>query len=824
MADISEIKFHMVSPEHIKKIATIEIANSEVYDADAYPIEGGVMDPHLGVIDPGMRCKTCGSKSGECLGHFGYINLSKPVYNILFIKKIKEVLVLTCQECSKLLFDKENVKNRTYDLNKIKPATKCPNCGYNNKKIKFERPQSFTCDGDRITPEQIREQFEKISDEDLSILKMNGGRPEWMILTILPVPPITTRPSITLEDGERSEDDLTHKLVDVIRINQRLANNLEIGAPEFILDDLWELLQYHVTTYFNNEISGLPPARHRSGRQLKTLSQRLKSKSGRFRLNLTGKRVDFSARTVVSPDQNIGINEVGIPELIAKVLTIPIKITERNFKEMKECVERGPEKINGANYTIRPDGLRKKINDLTKEFILEELQPGFIVERHIKDGDIVLFNRQPSLHRMSIMAHRVKVMPYKTFRLNLTVCKPYNADFDGDEMNVHVPQTAEARAEAEQLMLVEENIRSPRFGGPIIGADQDYISGCYLLTKDDTKIDKKTFAQIILKLKLYNSNKIDMTKETYTGKELFSVILPDGFNHRFKSKDGSDVIIENGKLIKGSIDEKAISSYGGKIINKIDLEYGHSVAVRFIEHITIISIEYLMKRGFTLSLSEEEISEEQQKDIKKIQNKFSAEIDKTIETYKKGKLETLPGQTLKESLESNIIIKTSNMMSETQEMLSKNLADNDGVVMAKTGARGSIQNFTFMAGYIGQELSGGSRIFRGYKNRCLPFFKENDLSLKAHGFVESSFRKGLNPTEFFFEAMKGREGIMDSSLKTKISGYMQRRLVNAMQDYLVKEDKTVRDSNDEIIQFVAGEDGIDPAKSDSGGIINLKEV
>ncbi|MCK5300117.1 MAG: DNA-directed RNA polymerase subunit A', partial [Candidatus Aenigmarchaeota archaeon] len=229
MADISEIKFHMVSPEHIKKIATIEIANSEVYDADAYPIEGGVMDPHLGVIDPGMRCKTCGSKSGECLGHFGYINLSKPVYNILFIKKIKEVLVLTCQECSKLLFDKENVKNRTYDLNKIKPATKCPNCGYNNKKIKFERPQSFTCDGDRITPEQIREQFEKISDEDLSILKMNGGRPEWMILTILPVPPITTRPSITLEDGERSEDDLTHKLVDVIRINQRLANNLEIG-------------------------------------------------------------------------------------------------------------------------------------------------------------------------------------------------------------------------------------------------------------------------------------------------------------------------------------------------------------------------------------------------------------------------------------------------------------------------------------------------------------------------------------------------------------------------------------------------------------------
>ena len=505
MAEIKEISFHMVSPEHIKKIATIEITNSEVYDADAYPVERGVMDPHLGVIDPGMRCKTCGGKSGECLGHFGYISLSKPVYNILFIKKIKDVLTLTCPECSGLLFDRKNIENSDYILSKIKPMSKCPHCGCSTPTIKLERPQSFLSDGDIITPEQIREQFEKIKDEDLPDLKMNGGRPEWMILTILPVPPITTRPSITLEDGERSEDDLTHKLVDVIRINQRLENNLEIGAPEFILDDLWELLQYHVTTYFNNEISGLPPARHRSGRQLKTLSQRLKTKSGRFRLNLTGKRVDFSARTVISPDQNIGVNEVGIPKLIAKELTVPIKITENNFDELKACIERGPDGIHGANYVIRTDGMRKKINELTKEFILEELKPGFIIERHIHDGDIVLFNRQPSLHRMSIMAHRVRVMPHKTFRLNLTVCKPYNADFDGDEMNVHVPQTAEARAEAEQLMLVEENIRSPRFGGPIIGADQDYISGCYLLTKDSTKINRETFAQIVMKLKLQDS-------------------------------------------------------------------------------------------------------------------------------------------------------------------------------------------------------------------------------------------------------------------------------------------------------------------------------
>ncbi|MEA3229680.1 MAG: DNA-directed RNA polymerase subunit A', partial [archaeon] len=481
MVMIDKIKFRLLSPQMIKKMSAGLITTSEVYDADAYPVDGGVMDTCLGVIDPGIRCKTCGGKSGECQGHFGHIDLAKPVYNIIYIKHIKDVLTHTCYECGALLADKEKIKD-IKSLSKLAVPKICPACNKPVEKIKFERPMSFKKGSHVITPEEAREHFEKISDEDVKNLGVYGGRPEWMILTILPVPSITTRPSITLMNGERSEDDLTHKLVDIVRINHRLMNNLEIGAPEFILDDLWELLQYHVSTYFNNELSGVPPARHRSGRQLKTLSQRLKSKDGRFRHNLTGKRVNFSARTVVSPDPMIGINEVGIPEAVARELTIPVGVTKDNIKELKECVFSGSDAINGANYVVRFDGLKKKIMETNKEFIMNELSEGYIVEKHLSDGDIVLFNRQPSLHKMSLMAHRVRVLPYKTFRLNLTVCTPYNADFDGDEMNVHVPQTAEARAEAEQLMLVEENIRSPRFGGPIIGGVQDFISGGYLLS------------------------------------------------------------------------------------------------------------------------------------------------------------------------------------------------------------------------------------------------------------------------------------------------------------------------------------------------------
>ncbi len=354
-----------------------------------------------------------------------------------------------------------------------------------------------------------------------------------MVLTVLPVPPVTVRPSITLETGERSEDDLTHKLVDILRINQRLVENMEAGAPQLIVEDLWELLQYHVTTYFDNEASGVPPARHRSGRPLKTLAQRLKGKEGRFRSNLSGKRVNFSARTVISPDPNISINEVGVPEMIAKEVTVPVHVNDWNIKQMKEHINNGPKVHPGANYVIRLDGRKIRVLDETKEAILEMLEPGFIVERHLKDGDIVLFNRQPSLHRMSMMAHEVKVLPYKTFRLNLCVCPPYNADFDGDEMNMHVFQTDESRAEAKSLMRVQEHILSPRFGGPIIGAIHDHISGAYLLTRTGSNFTEEQAFQIIRKAKLPIPKR---KHRDWTGKEIFSLLLPENLNMQYKAE------------------------------------------------------------------------------------------------------------------------------------------------------------------------------------------------------------------------------------------------------------------------------------------------
>src|SRR3990167_1084663 len=220
------------------------------------------------------------------------------------------------------------------------------------------------------------------------------ARPEWAILTVFLVPSVTVRPSIIIESGERSEDDLTHKLSDIIRANQRLWENLNAGAPEVIIEDLWDLLQFHITTFFDNTVARIPTARHRSGQPLKTITERIKGKEGRIRKNLAGKRVNYSGRTVVSPDPSIDINEVGIPYEIATIVTVAETVNDLNIEKMKTLIN-SAEKYPGANYVIRPDGKRKKITPELKEEIMSELSPGYQVERHLENGDIVLFNRHP---------------------------------------------------------------------------------------------------------------------------------------------------------------------------------------------------------------------------------------------------------------------------------------------------------------------------------------------------------------------------------------------------------------------------------------------
>jgi DNA-directed RNA polymerase subunit A' len=805
---------------------------------------------------------------GECQGHFGHIELARPVIHEAFAKLLQKILRATCRSCSRLLLPEDEIKVFTEQMDAyeretgtlsdaiaaevIKRASRisnCPHCGEKQLKIRLEKPTTFYEETDigsiRLTPSDVRDRCERIIDSDCRLMGINPkyARPEWMVLTVLPVPPVAVRPSITLDSGVRSEDDLTHKLVDVIRINQRLRENIEAGAPQLIVEDLWELLQYHVTTYFDNEMSGIPPARHRSGRALRTLAQRLKGKEGRFRSNLSGKRVDFSARTVISPDPNLGINEVGVPVEIAKILTIPERITEWNIDDMKELIIRGPDNTPGANYVIRSDGRRIDLRFVKdRKAIADTVEVGFVVERHLRDGDIVLFNRQPSLHRMSIMAHQVRVMPFKTFRLNLCVCPPYNADFDGDEMNLHVPQGEEARAEAYVLMRVQENILSPRYGGPIIGGIQDFISAAYLLTKKDMFFNRKDACDLLLAAGRTElpPPAIKSPVELWTGKQIFSVLLPKDLNLSFKSKICKRcdtclkencpydyfVVVRNGNLVSGIIDKAAFGAgVPGSLFHRIVKDYGSDQARDFLDSVTRMLTLLITAKGFTMGIDDVEITKEALSRINEILEESNAKVNELIETYRRGELESLPGRTLEETLEMLIMQELSNARDKAGDVAGEYLGmQNHAVIMAKTGARGTLLNLAQMAACVGQQSVRGSRVQRGYRNRTLPHFEEGDLSAKARGFVSSSYQKGLTPIEFFFHAMGGREGLVDTAVRTSTSGYMQRRLINALQDIKVEYDRTVRNAAGSIIQFQYGEDGVDPSKSDHGKSVNIDVI
>ncbi len=909
---IGSIKFSCVSPDEIRKMSATKIITADTYDDEGYPIDMGLMDPHMGVIEPGLRCKTCGCKVDECPGHFGHIDLAMPVIHVGFIKDIKMLLESTCSSCGKLMLSEDAIQARLESMERMeeyggdtvefknfsKETAKdasgkglCPHCGAEQVKIKLDKPTTFreVNDNHKMTAKEVRERLERIPDDDLRALGIDPEtcRPEWMVLTALAVPPVTVRPSITLDSGDRSEDDLTHKLVDVLRINQRLRENRDAGAPQLIVEDLWELLQYHVTTYFDNQTSGIPPARHRSGRPLKTLAQRLKGKEGRFRSNLSGKRVNFSARTVISPDPLLSINEVGVPVIAARELTVPMHVNAHNLEKMREFVRRGPAPVcgtldyyeegeepggvyfppisgtcnrdcancprvgkpcddpyvPGVNYVIRSDGRRIRVTERNAAEVAKGLDVDYQIERQLIDGDVVLFNRQPSLHRMSMMGHRVRIMNGRTFRFNLCVCPPYNADFDGDEMNLHVLQSDEARAEARILMLVQENILSPRYGGPIIGAIHDHITGAYFLTHGDNRLDRFQASNIMFKL-----GDIEMPapfvdekgQQYWTGKQLFSTVLPDDFNTTFKAnicqgcKDGCKkdqceydayVKIRNGQLLCGTVDVRGIGNSKGKILDRIARDYGADRAAQFINQVTRLALGAIMNHGFSTGIGDEDIPDEAALQIASNTQECIDKVSELVQSYQDGTLEQMPGRSLRETLEVSAMSELGKARDGAGKIAGQHLGmNNPAVIMAKAGARGSMLNLSQMAGCVGQQAVRGERLSRGYWNRTLPHFEKGDLGAYAKGFCSNSYKSGLSPTEFFFHAMGGREGLVDTAVRTSRSGYMQRRLVSALEDLKLTSDGTVRNTAGTVVQFFYGEDGVDPSKAVRGKAIDMDDL
>ena len=466
IAQVNGIRFTILSPDEIKRMSVCEITKTDTY-VGSDPVANGLFDSRTGTIEPNKICPTCCQKSTFCVGHMSYIQLAKPVFYIQFFDIVKKILKCVCFRCSKLLVNPESDVMKTILSKKLsrqkrweliyKLCMKAKRCGGNDIidgcgakqpdkisrdsiiKVVMEWKELDVADDVKkqvFRAEEILRILKRISDKDCEILGFNPkfNRPEWMICTIFPVPPPAVRPSVRSDTGQRSEDDLTHKLCDIVKSNNALKLRIEKGATKEQIDINTQVLQYHVATFIDNKIPGISPAQQRTGRLLKSLTERLKSKEGRIRGNLMGKRVDFSARSVITPDPNISIDELGVPIKIAMNLTFPEIVNKYNRETIMQYVKNGPDVYPGAKFIRMKGNVTKSLKNIDRENIV--LEDGYIVDRHLINGDPVLFNRQPSLHRSSMLCHRVRVMPFNTFRLNVCVCAGYNADFDGDEIKL----------------------------------------------------------------------------------------------------------------------------------------------------------------------------------------------------------------------------------------------------------------------------------------------------------------------------------------------------------------------------------------------------
>uniref|UniRef100_A0AAQ6A6A6 DNA-directed RNA polymerase subunit n=1 Tax=Amphiprion ocellaris TaxID=80972 RepID=A0AAQ6A6A6_AMPOC len=896
---ISHICFGMKSAEQMRQQAHIQVVSKNLYSQDTKhsPLPYGVLDHRMGTSEKDRPCLTCGKNLADCLGHYGYLDLELPCFHVGYFKATIGILQMICKTCSSIMLTKEEklqfmdflkrpnlaylqkrgLKKKISD--KCRKRTICLNCAAFNGPVKkcgllkiihekykttkkvvdhfvSEFMQSFdtaiehnklvepllTRAQENLNPLVVLNMFKRIPQEDIPLLLMNpeAGKPADLIITRLLVPPLCIRPSVVsdLKSGT-NEDDLTMKLTEIIFLNDVIKKHRMTGAKTQMIMEDWDFLQLQCALYINSELSGIPlnmaPKKWTRG-----FVQRLKGKQGRFRGNLSGKRVDFSGRTVISPDPNLRIDEVAVPVHVAKILTYPERVNKANLELMRKLVRNGPDVHPGANFIQnRTAQIKRFLKYGNREKIAQELRFGDVVERHLIDGDIVLFNRQPSLHKLSIMAHIARVKPHRTFRFNECVCTPYNADFDGDEMNLHLPQTEEAKAEALVLMGTKANLVTPRNGEPLIAAIQDFLTGAYLLTLKDTFFDRSKACQIVASILVGKDEKIKISlprpaimkpMALWTGKQIFSMILkpskecPVKANLRTKGKQycgkGEDlchndsfVVIHNSELMSGSMDKGTLGSGSKNNIFYILLrDWGQLEAANAMSRLARLAPVYLSNRGFSIGIGDVTPGQGLLKAKQDLLDDGYKKCDEYIEALETGKLQQQPGCTAEETLEALILRELSVIRDRAGSACLRELdKSNSPLIMALCGSKGSFINISQMIACVGQQAISGSRVPDGFENRSLPHFEKHSKLPAAKGFVADSFYSGLTPTEFFFHTMAGREGLVDTAVKTAETGYMQRRLVKSLEDLCSQYDLTVRSSTGDIIQFIYGGDGLDPA-------------
>jgi len=849
------IQFSILSADEIRKGSVAEITTRDTY-INNKPVIGGLFDPRMGVLEPGLICPTDGLDYMQTPGYFGHIELARPVFYIQYLSTILKCLRCICFKCSKLKISKEKYKQALklqgdarwkYVFGLASGIKRCgedieDGCGcLQPNKIRkeglatiFAEWKNEGASGDsepiiiKVTPEMVLKILKRISDEDVSFMGFSPiySRPDWMVCQVMSVPPPAVRPSVKHDAQQRSEDDLSHILVNIIKTNKTLQEKLQNNAPSNVIDDWTTVLQYYIATQVDNKIPGVASVAQRSGRPLKSIKDRLNGKGGRMRGNLMAKRVDFSARSVITADPNISIRELGIPLKIAKNITKPVIVNKINKAFLTKLVQNGPEKWPGAKTLEKKNG-----ESITLRYYLDRqsivLEEGDIVHRHMMDGDAVLFNRQPTLHRMSMMCHIARIMMRgDTFRMNVADTKPYNADFDGDEMNLHMPQDPESEAELKNLAAVPYQIISPANNSSIIGIYQDSMLGCYQFTRPDINFNPRDAMNLLMMFNNVDENELLKNAESETGITNFNILsqimLPLSMRYKTKAfKEDKDdmktsnavIEIKNGKYIRGQMDKGVLGAGTKGLLQRTCNDFGNMASAKFIDDLQNVVTEYMKTSAFSVGISDLISDTQTNDDIVKVITQKKNDVKNLIDQTQIGIFENNTGKTNEEEFETQVNNILNQATSEAGKIGLKSLGKNNRfVTMVNAGSKGSDLNISFMISCLGQQNVDGKRIPYGFEHRTLPHFTKYDDSPNARGFVESSYINGLSPQELFFHAMGGRVGLIDTAVKTSTTGYIQRRLIKGLEDLMVSYDMTVRTNKNKIVQFAYGEDNIDTVK------------
>lgn len=798
LKDACGVQFSILSPEEIKAGSVAKIDFPDLFDNQTKePRTGGLSDPRMGSVDRNIKCYTCGGTMNDCPGHFGHIELSTPVYHIEYVNEVKKILECVCIKCSRFrLLPSDNryqkllkVKDKfdyAWKLGKTKSSCDYPDCEQQLLPIKIQKnPFQIYQDAKKLDKkvtvipfavEDVRRIFERITDETCRLIGLDPkhARPEWMIITVLPVPPPSVRPSVNMDFNGKGEDDLTHVLGNIIRYNNVIK---DCDSPKTVAFNK-EQLQLHVICYMDNDVSGIPQVLQKTHRPTRSLRARLKGKEGRVRGNLMGKRVDFSARTVITGDPNIGIGEIGVPRSIASTLVYKETVNALNIERLQGLVDRGVE-YPGAKYVFRQD---KPPVDLKFARRKPVLQIGDKVERHLMDGDLGILNRQPTLHKPSMMAHEVRVMDCSTFRLNVNVCASYNADFDGDEMNMFCPLDEQTKAELATLSRVRDLLVSAQSSKPVNALVQDALCSITLFTRRDTFVNREELMNLVMWMKDFPTSFpcpcILKPVPLWSGKQIISMFLPavdvtgyhsthpDGETDRMTPMDTRVNIVE-GELLSGILCKKTVGAAAGGVVHIIWSDFGAEACERFIDDAAQVLNQWMLHRGFSVGIGDGYIKKEAQRNIKQRVDENVAKVDALLDEYWKGNASAEGTLTVHETVEGNIQKVLGKARDESGTMARDNVYKGNNIKhMADAGSKGTILNISQISACLGQQIVEGKRIPKGFQDRTLPYYERFDDSAPARGFVKGSFLKGLSPQELFFHAMGGREGLIDTAVKS----------------------------------------------------------